>query len=165
VFDLFRFDSFFSVWYWVLTITVWTFVCQRTLGVPHDMVMRAARLPQVAERVETLALIAAERRAGLAEAMAAPLAAATGFALAGLGALGFWSGSEVAAAALMLLLPLSLVVLAETRLAYHVRAGKLRGETLRRRLARRRTMNQTIAIAAMLAAAVLALGHPPRGVL
>jgi hypothetical protein len=164
LFVLFSYDSFFSVWYWALTVLVWTLVCQRTLGVPHDMVIRAARLPDVAGRVDALARIGAERVAGIGDALGAPMAAAAGFALAALAALGFWSGLEAAKAAFLLLFPLAVVGLGGIRLARHVRGGGLAGEALRRRLARRRAINQVIAIVAILTAAVTALAHAPRGV-
>lgn len=163
LFDLFRYDSFFSVWYWGLTVTVWLLVCQRTLGVPHDMVLRGGRLPEVAGRVDVLARIAAERIAGFADAVGAPLAAASGFGLAALGALGFWSGVEAAKALFVLLFPLAIVAVGAMRLARHVRSAGVTGAPLRRILARRRTANQVIAILAILAAAISALGHPPRG--
>lgn len=163
MFVLFRYDSFFSVWYWVLTVVVWTLVCQRTLGVPQDMLIRAARLPEVAARVDALARIGAERAAGLGDALGAALAAAAGFGLAALAALGFWSGVEAAKAAFLLLFPLAVVGAGTVRLARRVRHGGLAGEALRRRLARRRRVNQTIAIVAMFAAAMTALAHPPRG--
>lgn len=163
MFALFRFDSFFNIWYWALTVVVWTAVCQRTLGVPHDMVLRAGRLPEVAARVDVLARIGAERVAGVADGLGPPIAAATGFGLAALAALGFLYGFEAAKAAFLLLFPLAVVGVGAVRLARAVRGGGLEGEPLRRRLARRRAMNQTIAIAAILTAAIAALAHPPRG--
>jgi hypothetical protein len=165
VFALFRFDSFYSIWYWVLSVVVWAIVCNRTLGVPHDMVLRAARAPDVAGRVDTLAQIAAERLAGVGDALGVPLAAAVGFGLAALAALGFWNGVEAAKAAFLLLFPLAGVGVGAIRLARRVRRGGLAGAALRRSLARRRTMNQVIAIVAMLTAAMTALSHPPRGLL
>lgn len=164
MFALFRFDSFFSVWYWVLMVTVWTIVCQRTLGVPHDMILRAARDPAVAARVETLAHITAERWAGLADAAGIPLAAVAGFSLAALAALGFWNRVELAAAAFLLLFPLAIVTIGDVRLARRVRAARVTGEPLRRSLARRRGLNQGVAVVAILAAAIAALGHPPRAI-
>lgn len=154
-------QSFFSVWYWVLTVVVWTLVCRRTLGVPHDMILRARRLPEVAARVDLLARIEAERATGLADALGAPLAAVAGFALAVLGALGFWSGVEAAQAAFLLLAPLAVVAAGKLRLAREVRASGLEGEPLRRRLARRRAVDQVIGTLAMLAAAVVALARAP----
>jgi len=162
---LFRYESFYSVWYWALTVLVWTAVCHRTLGVPHDLILRAARLPEAAARVDLLARIAAERIAGIGDAAGVPIAAACGFGLAALAALGFRNGVEAAQAAFLLLFPLAIVGIGILRLARNVRRTGLSGEALRRRLSRRRMLNQAIAIAAMLAAAAVALSHPPRGLL
>jgi hypothetical protein len=162
LFSLFSFTSFFSIWYWVLTVLVWTLVCYRTLGVPHDMLLRGQRLPEVAERVDLIAGIHAQRIAALADRAGVPAAALMGFALAALGALGFLTGIEAAKASFMLLFPLSLAGAGVLRLALQVRRKGLHGEGLRRRLMRRRTMNQVIATLAILTAAVAALGHPPR---
>ncbi len=162
MFALFRTESFFNIWYWILTVTVWTAVCHRTLGVPHDMVLRAARLPGAARRVDLLARIGAERLTGVAESFGAPLAAAAGFGLATLAGLGYVWGNEPAKAAFVLLAPLSAAALGGFELARDVIAQNLAGEALRKRLARRRMLNQSIAVLAILFAAVTALGHPPR---
>ena len=77
--------------------------------------------------------------------------------------LGFWSGLEAAKAAFLLLFPLAVVGLGAVRLARQVRRTGLAGEALRRRLTRRRMMNQVIAILAIVTAAVTALAHPPPG--
>lgn len=160
--SVFSFVSFFSVWYWVLSVVVWTLVCQRTLGVPHDMALRAARLPEVAARVDLLARIGAERTAGIGEAIGAAGAAAAGFALAGLATLAYLYRVEAAEAAFLLVFPLAIVWAGLLRLARQVRAKGLAGEALLLRLSRRRMINQAIAMAAMFSAAVAALGHPPR---
>lgn len=154
-------DSFFNIWYWVLTIAVWTQVSHRVLGVPYDMILRARRLPQVADRVDVLARLAAWRVASAHDRMGVPLAALAGFGLAVLGALGFLNGIEAAQAAFALLFPLALVSVATVRLALDIRRTGAQGEALRRLLARRRVWNQVIAVAAILSAAVLALAHPP----
>lgn len=162
VLSVFSFASFFSVWYWVLTVVVWSLVCQRTLGAPHDMVIRAARLPEVAARVDFLARIGAERVAGIGETLGPAGAAAAGFALAGLATLAYAYRVEAAEATFLLVFPLAIVWVGLLRLARQVRAKGLAGEALRRRLARRRMINQAIAMVAMISAAVAALGHPPR---
>lgn len=159
---VFRFDSFFNVWYWALSVVVWTIVCQRTLGVPHDMVIRAARLPEVAARVDLLARIGAERVAGLGDALGATAAAAGGFGLAGLATLAYLYRIEAAEAAFLILFPLAIVWIGLLRLARQVRSKGLSGERLRRRLSRRRIFNQAIAMMALVSAAVAALGYPPR---
>lgn len=162
---VFRFDSFFSVWYWALTIVVWTAVSWRTLGVPHDLLLRAARLPEAARRVDLIAGFAAERIAGIGAALGAAGAAAGGFAIAALATLAYLFRIEAAEAAFVILFPLAIVGIGTLRLARQVRRERLAGEALRRLLARRRAMNQAIAVIAILAAAFSALGHPPRFVL
>lgn len=154
--------GFDSLWYWVLHVVVWTLACYRTLGVPHDMLLRARRDPTVAERVELLAGLSAERIAGIHDVAGVPLAAAAGFVLATLAALGFLTGLEGAQAAFMLLAPLAAIIYSKLRLALFLR-GRARPPWLVVMLSRRRFWHQTIAVAAMLATAALAWSlHPPR---
>lgn len=142
-------------------VLVWTLVCARTLGVPHDMVLRARRVPDVADRVDLLAHIAAERLAGLGDMIGVPVAGLVGFGLAMLAGIGFVYDIELAQAVFVLLAPLAWVALGMLRLARVVRAEGSQGEVLRRYLSNRRLWNQVIAILSMGAAVVLALGHHP----
>jgi hypothetical protein len=158
--------SFDSLWYWVLHVVVWTLACARTLGVPHDLLLRARRDPAAAERVDLLARLSAERIAGIHDVAGAPLAAAAGFLLATFAALGFLTGLQAAQAAFLLLLPLAAIVYSKLRLALFLRAAmharRLPSPQLVLMLARRRFWHQTIAVLAMLAAATVAWGlHPP----
>lgn len=161
VFAAFDYTSFFSVWYWVLTIGVWAQVCHRTLGVPYDMILRAERLPGVAAEVDQLAGIAARRVAAIHRAVGSWAAGLLGFLLAALAVLGFVNWIEPAQAAFLLLLPLSVVQLQSVRLALQIDRTGMRGDDLRRRLGRRRAWNQTIAIAATFFAALVAMLHHP----
>jgi hypothetical protein len=164
LFSAFDYTSFFNVWYWVLTIVVWTQICHRTLGVPYDMILRAERLPQVAEEVDAVAAVAAGRIATIHRALGPWIAALGGFALAALAVLGLVSRFEAALAALLLALPLAFVGIQTLRLALAIDRGRLRGRELRRRLARRRAWNQTIAMAAIMVAAFVALFHHPAAI-
>lgn len=157
MFTPFRFESFHSVWYWVLIVAVWIFVSNRTLGVPFDMIQRARRIPEVGLRIDTLAHIAAERAEALYAAIGVPVAAVAGFFLAVLAAAGFGSGVQLAQAVFLILLPLALVTEANVRLARHIRTTGLTGRFLRRALARRRFWNQVIAIGSILATTLMAL--------
>ena len=78
LFQTFAAASFQSIWYWVLHVVVWTLACYRTLGVPHDMLLRARRLPEVAARVDTLAQLTSERVGGIHDALGVPIAAVAG---------------------------------------------------------------------------------------
>jgi hypothetical protein len=162
VFQTLSSSGFYSLWYWVLTILVWTVVCHRTLGVPYDMILRADRLPAEAERVDRLAAIHAGRVAALHRSLGPSVAAAAGFVLAGLATLGFLSRVEAAQAAFMLAAPLALVGLGNLRLALALERTGTTGPALRRALARRRLWNHVIAIVAILAATLVALANHPR---
>ncbi len=153
--------SFYNVWYWVLTVVLWALICQRPLGVPYDMILRGDRLPEVADRVDFLAHIQAERLNGLRESVGWPAAALIGFGLAMLAGLGFGFGVEVAQAGFALVLPLAGVALATLALADRTRREGARGAELRRLLVRRRFWNQVICVCAVLAATLLALARRP----
>lgn len=162
MFQFFAAASFQSLWYWVLHVVVWTLACYRTLGVPHDMLIRARREPEVAARVDLLARLACERVGGIYDSFGVPLAAVAGFVLAGAFAMGFLSGIETAQAAFAILLPLSVIVYSKLRLALAVRRKGMIGPELVLALARRRVWHQFMAIAAMLGAAAVAWTLHPR---
>ena len=157
MFQTFAAASFQSIWYWVLHVVVWTLACYRTLGVPHDMLLRARRLPEIGARVDTLALLTSERVGGIYDALGVPIAAGLGFVLAGLFALGFGTGIEAAQAAFAIVLPLVVINYSKLRLALAVRRQGIAGPRLVLALARRRIWHQLIAVVAMLGAAGMAL--------
>lgn len=161
MFQLYGTASLVSFWYWVLCILVWSHVCNRTLGVPHDMVRRAARAPDVAERVDLLALITSERIGSVFDGVGVFVAALVGFALALLVFVGFGIGVEVAKAAFLLLFPLTIVAYSNLRLALAVRRNRLNGPGLRRSLTLRRFWHTVIGAAAlMFTASIAILEHP-----
>jgi hypothetical protein len=162
LFQFFAAASFQSLWYWVLHVVIWTLACYRTLGVPHDMLLRARRMPDVAERVDLLAHLACERVGGIYDALGVPLAALAGFLLAGVFALGFLTGIEAAQAAFAIMLPLTVIVYSKLRLALAVRRQRIAGPALVLALARRRVWHQFFAVVAMLGAAAVAMTLHPR---
>jgi hypothetical protein len=162
VFQTFAAASFQSIWYWVLHVVVWTLACYRTLGVPHDLLLRARRVPEVSARVDTLAQLTSERVGGIYDALGVPIAAGLGFLLAGLFALGFGTGIETAQAAFAIVLPLVVINYSKLRLALAVRRHGIAGPRLVLALARRRVWHQLIAVVAILGAAGVALSLHPR---
>jgi len=163
VFQSFAAAGFQSIWYWVLHVVVWTLACYRTLGVPHDMLLRARRVPEIAARVDVLAHLTSERIGGIFDSAGVPIAAGAGFVLATLAALGFVSGLEVAQAAFVLLLPLAAIGYSKLRLALFLRRRRIVGPRLVLMLARRRVWHQLIAVLAMLGAVAVAWAlHPPQ---
>jgi hypothetical protein len=162
LFQTFAAASFQSIWYWVLHVVVWTLACYRTLGVPHDMLLRARRVPEAAAKVDILARLSSERIGGIHDRYGVPIAAAAGFALAGLAALGFSTGIEAAQAGFALLMPFIVVSYSKLRLALAIRRRGIAGTELVLALARRRVWHQFIAVMAMLAAAAVSLALHPR---
>ncbi len=161
MFQIYGTASLVSLWYWVLCILVWTHACNRTLGVPHDMVRRAARDAEVADRVDMLALITSERIGGIFDRAGVALAGVAGFALAVLGFAGFGIGVELAKAAFLLLLPLTVVAYSTLRLALAVRRNRLNGAGLRRSLALRRFWHSVMGAAALMFTASMAIVEHP----
>jgi hypothetical protein len=161
VYQAFATASFMSIWYWVLHGVVWTLACYRTLGVPQDMLVRARRRPEIAARVDTLARLASARAVGIYRTVGVPLAAAGGFVLAMLFAIGFGEGVELAQAGFLLMFPLAVIVYSKLRLALAVRERKIDGAALVLALARRRMWHQFVAVFAVLAAAAAAFARYP----
>jgi hypothetical protein len=162
VFQSFAAAGFQSVWYWVLHVVIWTLACYRTLGVPHDLLLRASKAPEIAARVDLLAHLTADRIGGIHDSAGVPIAAAAGLVLSALAALGFLSGLEVAQAALLILLPLTAIAYSKLRLALFLRGRRIAGPRLVVMLSRRRLWHQAIAVMAMLAAVVVAwMLRPP----
>ncbi|MEM8571353.1 MAG: hypothetical protein AAGG56_10625 [Pseudomonadota bacterium] len=157
--DPFGYSSFQSVWYWVLQFVVWTLVTNRTLGVPHDMLARARRLPDVMQKVEMIATIHAYRATSLVDRTGIPLALFVGFLLSGLFAVGFVSGVEAAQAAFMLLCPLAFVAYSTCSTAVRIKRRGYCGDDLLKILSRRQFWHQVVAAVAVLSTVAAGIVH------
>lgn len=162
VFQTLAAASFQSLWYWILHVVIWTLACYRTLGVPQDMLLRARRRPEIADRVDQLAHLTVERVTGIHDSVGPWIAAGIGFVLAALASLGFLARLETAQAGLALVLPLAIISYSKLRLALAIKRQGMVGPALVLALARRRVWHQLIAVVAMLGAAALALALHPR---
>jgi hypothetical protein len=161
VYQAYGIASLDSFWDWVLCILTWGFVCNRTLGVPHDMVRRARRAPEVAEKVDMLALITSQRIGGIYDRAGVLIGAGTGFALAALGIAGFKLGLELAKAMFLLAFPLTIVAYSTLRLALSVRQYPPTGARLWRSLGLRRFWHTVIALVGLMFTASLAVVEHP----
>ncbi|MHA7874474.1 component of SufBCD complex [Roseivivax sp.] len=147
--------SFSNLWFWIALAVMWSTASHWVLGVPFDMVGRAARRGGQAQtdledmvRVNVNRLLLIGHEAGLW------ITAIGTFLLAGLGVSGFWFDVEFAQALFLLGLPMSLVGLLSLRTAHILAAQGLSGAPLRRRLARHRIAVQAIGMVSIFVTAL-----------
>ena len=120
------------------------------IGVPFDMVMRAARHGgQTEADLQDLVRINVNRLLFISNVSGLWLLALACALLSGLGVLGFWYWVEFAQAVFLLLFPLSLVGLLNLRTARIIFHRELQGEALRHRLRRHRLYTQIIGLIAI----------------
>ena len=151
------FESFSSVWYWIMTGIAWSMTCHFTLGVPYDALVRAHQRGGVAaEQAEQLAKLQVARITAALGSFGPLLAAVIGFVLAIVATLGFAYDLELAQAAFMLAAPLILVQALQVRLAFRIAEENVEGANLRALLVRRRFWNQVIGLSAIALAAAAA---------
>jgi len=149
--------SFSSIWYWIFTGIAWSMTCHYTLGVPHDMLVRAhAKGGKYAEDAEALAALHTRRLTELFGKGGTFVVAAVAFLLAMVATFGFFYGYELAQAAFMLLAPLTIVQIYMVRLAFRVSEQGLVGADLRKALSRRRFWNQVIGLISIFLSSILA---------
>lgn len=159
VLEVLNLGSFSSVWYWIALAVMWSLVSHFVLGVPYDVIRRAASDPKAAEDMASLVRIAAGRMTSLdhrAELGAVAVLTAT---LTMLGLIGFGYGAEMAQAVFFMVFPLSLVLLLSVRRAQRIVDGGLYGEELRRSLIRHRRYVQLIGMASLFVTAVYGMFH------
>ncbi len=157
-FEFLDLKSFWSIWYWLLTIVTWSMTSHWTLGVPFDMIILAERKGEdFAERCEILIQINIDRLIYYFDKGGVFFSGFAAFMLAALGTLGFYMGSELFAALFMLVAPLTLVMVFTVRFAYKARRLGWTGEELRRRLRWRRLFNQVIGMVAIILTTMVAV--------
>jgi hypothetical protein len=142
--------SFANLWYWIALAAIWTQASHYALGVPADMVGRAARHGgRAMDDLEDLVRIRVQRILGLARTGGAWLVGATAALLTALALLAFRYGLEFGQAVFFIVLPLSLVGLLSIRTAGDIEARAIAGPELCRRIGQHRLAVQTIAMASI----------------
>lgn len=155
ILDLIDLRSFSNLWYWVVLAAIWAQAIHHALGVPADMVRRAARQGgRAMDDLEDLVRIRVPRILGLARAGGALLVAAAAALLSALALLGFRYGLELAQATFLIALPRTLVGGLSIRTARDIEARAVAGRDLCRRLWRHRVSVQAIAMASIFVTAI-----------
>lgn len=155
VFELIDMRSFSNLWFWIALAVVWSTASHLVLGVPFDMVQRAARKGgQTEADLETLVHINCNRLLYIGRISGMWIMAITCAVLTGLGILGFFYWLEFAQALFLLAFPLSLVFGLNMGTARRIEADGLSGAALRARMRRHRFYVQIIGIFAIFVTAM-----------
>ncbi len=155
VFELIDMRSFSNLWYWISLAVVWSAASHRVIGVPWDMVHKAARLGGQAETdLEDLVRISCNRLLYIAAMSGLWLVVLGSGLLTSLAILGFWYWVEFAQAVLLLAFPMTLVGLLSINTARIITDNALSGAALRKRLMRHRITTQFIGMVSIFVTAL-----------
>lgn len=145
VFELIDMRSFSNLWYWIALAVVWSTTSHWVIGVPYDMVQRAARHGGEAETdLEDMVRINSNRLLYVASMSGLWLLGLYAALFTALLLLGFWYGIEIAQAVFLILAPMSVVAGLNLNSARVIRMRGLSGEALRRRMSRHRVTTQFV---------------------
>lgn len=137
--------SFSNLWYWIMLAVLWSTASHWVLGVPYDMVTRAAAQGGEAEAdLADIVRINVNRLIYIADVSGLWIVGFGTFFLSFFGLSGFVYGFQLAQAIFLLAFPMSLVGLLGFRTAKRLHGTALQGAALRRALTRHRLVTQLI---------------------
>ena len=155
VFELIDFRSFSNLWYWIGLAVLWSTASHWVIGVPFDMVSRAARQGGQAEiDFESLVRINCNRLLFISGEAGLVMAAIGSFLLTTLGILAFSFDIELAQAIFLMAAPMTLVFALSVKTARKISDNGLQGELLRKALVRHRLIVQAIGMVAIFVTAL-----------
>ncbi|TFL17730.1 component of SufBCD complex [Jannaschia formosa] len=147
--ELIDFRSFSNLWFWIALAALWSTASHWVVGVPFDLVRRAAAgEPQALDDMVVLANIQARRILFIADATGLISTALTFFMVTTLTLLGFLYWIEFAQALLLLFLPMMVVFWLTVRTARRIDEG-LDPVDLGNLLAQHRRMVQGVGVVAI----------------
>ncbi|MEY8802749.1 component of SufBCD complex [Leisingera sp. XS_AS12] len=151
IYEMIELRSFSNLWYWIALAVLWSSASHWILGVPYDMVHRAARKGGQAERdLEDITRVNVNRMLYIAEVSGPWLVALSCFLLSGLAVLGFGYLMEIAQAVFLLLFPMAIVSVITFATARRIAREAATGRVLRRRLAFCRLYIQMVGVVAII---------------
>lgn len=137
--------SFSNLWYWVMLAVMWSSTSHWVLGVPYDMVTRAAAQGGQAETdLSDIVRVNVNRLTYIGEVSGLWMIGFGAFFLSFLGLSGFIYGFQLAQAVFLLAFPMSLVGLLSFRTARNMQQTSPQGPLLRKALMRHRIITQVI---------------------
>lgn len=155
VFELIDMRSFSNLWYWIALAVVWSTTSHWVIGVPFDMVQRAARHGGDAQRdLEDMVRININRLLYISGVSGLWLLGIISAFITSLAILGFWYGVEFAQALFLLAAPMTVVAALSLVSARAIRDRGLEGEALRKRMLRHRVQTQFVGMVAIFVTAM-----------
>ena len=156
--------SFSSVWYWIAVAVMWSTASHWIIGIPFDMVGRAARKGGVAQQdLETMTRVMTNRLLGIANVSGQWILVLGSFLLTTLFLLGFQFRIQFAQALFLLFAPLAVVGLLNLRAARIIVARDAAGADLLKILTRQRVMVQVVGMIAIFVTAMWGMYQNLRG--
>lgn len=150
IFEVIDMRSFSNLWFWLSLAVLWSTTSHFVIGVPHDLIRRAAREGgQTLADVEALSHIYTRRLLYTARAGGAFIVAFLAFLATGLAVLAIAYAVEFAQAVLCLLVPMVIVGLLTLRTCLRIEREELHGDDLLARLRRHRATVQTVGMFAI----------------
>ena len=139
--------SFSNLWYWIALAVMWSTASHWILGVPFDLVQRAARQGGRAEAdLETLVRIHLDRIFYVVKTSGVWLAGLTAAIHTTLVILGFVYDVEFAQAVFFLAFPMTIITGLNLWTGKRIRSDDARGALLRKALSRHRRITQAIGV-------------------
>ncbi len=147
--------SFSNLWFWIALAVMWSSASHWVLGVPYDMVLRAARNGDQAQTdLEDITRVNINRMLYIAGLSGLWLLGLGCFVLTSLALLGFVYDMQLAQAVFLLAFPMAIVGLLSLNTARLIRDQDARGAVLRKRLTRQRVWTQVIGMIAIFVTAL-----------
>ncbi|WP_283967735.1 component of SufBCD complex [Tritonibacter sp. AK171] len=154
IFELIDLRSFSNLWYWIALAVLWSSASHWVLGVPFDMVGRAAKHGgEAAEDLQDAVRIQVNRLIYISDVSGFILTAFAFFAVTTLLMLGFVYHVEFAQAVVLMLLPMYIVGFINLRTARALRTPH-DDEALRKRLTHTRIIIQLVGVASIFVTAL-----------
>lgn len=155
VFELIDMRSFSNLWYWIALAVLWSTSSHYVIGVPYDMIQRAARHGGEAQQdMEAMARINVNRLLYISGVSGMWILGVGSAVLTSLIMLGFWYKIEFAQAVLLLLAPMTLIGVLSMRTARLIRDRGLEGDALHKQLHRHRLVTQVIGMVSIFVTAM-----------
>lgn len=158
--ELIGLRSFSNLWYWICLAVMWSSASHWVLGVPYDMVSRAARLGfQEAQDLEATVYIQARRYIYISDSSGTFLVLVGCFIFSALGVLGFGYQMEFSQAVFLLLTPMGIVGLITVNTSRRIVTENLNGKDLYKHLSRTRLYIQLLGMVCVCITALWGMYH------